>query len=322
MAGSNRNSPGTDTFQWSPEYNDILGSIALTDTVDVEWDKLRDIIKHKVTEVPVFSWVSRKFLTEMDLQNISLFEDNKDPPPHPPAFMPTVLQNGGLKLPPFPPRHQSTLASFEIPVNYMNDEQTAQMKQYIFDQLDQFELNPPFTIQRVCELCVDPKKHYKVIGKYLRAVEKALLVTSTWDSFPPLKDSDLTNPTRSMTVSVSDTQSMPATPLFSPIPFLHTDARSKSRSPPPSPLALTPAVAPEPLETKALGLGLVDELDAPGPGHMSEHPTALTSVTSVEEGKQGTPIIQSLESRFVKAEDAAESEDTMAVDENKENTRT
>ncbi|KAL0580259.1 hypothetical protein V5O48_001764 [Marasmius crinis-equi] len=287
----------------STEHDEILNTIATTDTVDVEWDKLREIIKHKIS------------------QNILLFQENRDPPPHPPAFMPTTTINGGLKLPPFPPRHQSTLASFEIPVNYMNDEQTAQMKQYIFDQLDQFESNPPFTIQRVCELCVAPKKNYKAIGKYLRAVEKSLLVTSTWDSFPPLKATEIANPTRSMTVSVSNTQSTPSTPLFSPIPFLHTDIRrSKSRSPPPSPLNLAVAGGPEPLETKSLGLGLVDELDAPGPGHMSEHPTALTSVTSVdEEGKSGAPIVQSLESRFVKAEDT---EEAMAVDENKENTRT
>ncbi|EEB86917.1 hypothetical protein MPER_15963, partial [Moniliophthora perniciosa FA553] len=76
------------------------------------------------------------------------------------------------------------------------------------------------------------------------------------------------------------------------------------------------------LETKALGL--VDELDDPGPGHMSEHPIALTSVTSVEEGKEGTPIVQSLEERFVKSSGSESKEqgdeDAMVVDENKENT--
>ena len=44
--------------------------------------------------------------------------------------------------------------------------------------------NAPFTIQRICELCIRPQDHYKAVGKYLRAVEKTLLVTSTWDSFP------------------------------------------------------------------------------------------------------------------------------------------
>ncbi|KAF9264753.1 PPP4R2-domain-containing protein, partial [Marasmius fiardii PR-910] len=297
--------PHTDeALQWLPEYDAVLTTIASTDSVAVEWVKLRAIIKHKISE------------------NITLFQENREPPPPPPAFVPTPLQSGGLKLPPFPPRRQSPLTSFEIPVNYMNDEQAAQMKQYIFDQLDQFESNPPFTIQRVCELCIDPKRHYKAIGKYLRAVEKSLLVTSTWDSFPPLQESDLNNPTRSLTVSASTAQSTPSTPLFSPIAFLHADARrSRSRSPPPSPLNLAVSGGPEPLETKSLGLGLVDELDAPGPGHMSEHPTALSAVTSIEDKKEGTPIIESLESRFVKAGASMHSEDSMVVDENKENAR-
>ncbi|KAI8993607.1 PPP4R2-domain-containing protein [Pilobolus umbonatus] len=41
----------------------------------------------------------------------------------------------------------------------------------------------PFTIQRLCELVLEPKKYYKMYIKYLRAVEKVLLVTSYWDDF-------------------------------------------------------------------------------------------------------------------------------------------
>lgn len=160
---------------------------------------------------------------------------------------------------------------------------------------------PPFTIQRICELTLYPRKHYKYLGKYLRAVERALLITSTIDAFPiiPPEDSESSSALAGSLREVT-------TPLFSPIPFLHEDARrSRSRSPPMSPLQLPTASGAsnpnsEPLSlgpsAVALGanpssgglessevsaLGLVDELDDPSPGHLSERPTALTSTTSI-----------------------------------------
>jgi len=30
----------------------------------------------------------------------------------------------------------------------------------------------PFTIQRLCELLIDPMKHYKTMEKFMRAIEK------------------------------------------------------------------------------------------------------------------------------------------------------
>lgn len=51
------------------------------------------------------------------------------------------------------------------------------------------------------------------------------------------------------------------------------------------------------LGLESSGLGLVDEMDDPRPGHMSDHPTALSSVTSVGEGSS----VKSLEDRFVKS---------------------
>ena len=162
-------------------------------------------------------------------------------------------------------------------------------------------------------------------------------MTSTWESFPPLTQSELQSAGRSAIMLGSTLQSAPSTPLFSPIPFLHDDARrSKSRSPPPTPFTLNPTVPleNEPAEIKALGL--VDELDDPSPGHMSDHPTALTSVTTVSDTPATTsgsrPFLGSLEQRFVKSE----TEDTpmdvsastpptdpeaMELDEDKENTK-
>ncbi|KAJ7109240.1 PPP4R2-domain-containing protein [Mycena epipterygia] len=270
--------------------NVVLEDIASSDTLTApEWPELREIIKRKID------------------QNIELFLSGPGRPAPPAHFLPIASASGGLKLAPFPPRKPVVPA----PVNYMTPEQAAEMKESVFALLDQFESNPPFTIQRVCELCVYPKQNYTSVGKYLRAVEKSLLVTSTYDSFPPLTDSEKDTTVRTM-ASIGST-SAPPTPLFSPIPFLHDDARrSKSRSPPPSPLILANIgeAHPDPLETKALGL--VDELDDPSPGHMSEHPVALTSVTTSD----GRHYLDSLEARFVR------SQEDMAVDDDKENTET
>jgi serine/threonine-protein phosphatase 4 regulatory subunit 2 len=146
---------------------------------------------------------------------------------------------------------------------------------------------------------VNPRKHYKSVGKYLRAVERAVLVTSTWEMFPPLSTAEeeySVNPASASSSSLRDA----TTPIFSPIPFLHDDARSRS----PSPMSIPPPTqrnAPSP-ETRALGL--VDELDNPKPGHLSDHPKPLSAVTDLS-------AVAPLKERFVASD---------ADKENKEST--
>jgi serine/threonine-protein phosphatase 4 regulatory subunit 2 len=76
-------------------------------------------------------------------------------------------------------------------------------------------------------------------------------------------------------------------------------------------------------------LGLVDEMDDPSPGHMSDHPTPLSSVTTMPDAaKSSRPFLGSLDQRFVKSEDTMDvttqtptESDSMEMDEDKENAK-
>lgn len=52
------------------------------------------------------------------------------------------------------------------------------MKKVLIEKLDSFAA-APFTIQRISELLSDPRKQYSRIDKFMRAVEKTILVVST-----------------------------------------------------------------------------------------------------------------------------------------------
>nr|CAG4636456.1 EOG090X0BWU [Eubosmina coregoni]SVE70018.1 EOG090X0BWU [Eubosmina coregoni] len=54
------------------------------------------------------------------------------------------------------------------------------MRDKILVQFDSFNC-APFTIQRLCELLCAPRKHYKRTDKFMRGIEKNLLVVSTVD---------------------------------------------------------------------------------------------------------------------------------------------
>lgn len=188
----------------------------------------------------------------------------------------------------------------------MTKAEAEEAKAGIFAQLDEFEeyaaplfvpepcpdlpigRNAPFTIQRVCELCIRPQEHYKAVGKYLRAIEKSLLVTSTWDSFPNPVSGEAKANGHTITPLSTGLISTPTTPIFSPIPFLHSDARARSKSRSPPQMSLNEPNDAEP------AFGRVDELDDPRPGHLSDAPTPISSTTT---------IATTLQDRFVKGED-------------------
>lgn len=115
-------------------------------------------------------------------------------------------------------------------------------------------------------------------------------MTSTWDSFPnPVNSEARVNgngPTTTPLPLVPP--STPTTPVFSPIPFLHSDARARSKSISP------PRTSPSDQSDVEPAFGRVDELDDPRPGHLSDSPTPISSTTTVA---------TTLQDRFVRGED-------------------
>lgn len=73
-----------------------------------------------------------------------MFLASTTPPPPPQSFNPTLLQTGGLRLPPFPPRQHGNINMIDAPLSYMNEEQARHTKGYVFDQLDSFDLYDSF----------------------------------------------------------------------------------------------------------------------------------------------------------------------------------
>lgn len=62
------------------------------------------------------------------------------------------------------------------------------MKNALLEELDLFNA-APFTVQRICELLTDPRKQYSRIDKFMRAIEKNLLVVSTVEPGRKRRDS-------------------------------------------------------------------------------------------------------------------------------------
>lgn len=71
--------------------------------------------------------------------------------------------NPGIEIPPYPNVD---------PFNYDI------MKNSLLERLDSFT-SAPFTVQRLCELLTFPRKQYNRIDKFMRAIEKNILVVST-----------------------------------------------------------------------------------------------------------------------------------------------
>ena len=65
-----------------------------------------------------------------------------------------------------------------------------------------FPIAPPYTIQRLAELILNPTAHYRTLPSYLRALDRVISVFSTVDTFP-LPVSDANNDSNSFLASSS-----------------------------------------------------------------------------------------------------------------------
>lgn len=82
-----------------------------------------------------------------------------------------------------------------------------------------FSSYPPYTIQRLAELILRPKLHYKSLSKYLRAVEKTVMVTSTTEDFKVFD-------TNSCDQKINDND--PNIPNLTPVSWIYSDENESS----------------------------------------------------------------------------------------------
>ncbi|KAG0088235.1 hypothetical protein BGZ92_006465 [Podila epicladia] len=113
---------------------------------------------------------------------------------------PTVSSNGPATPPRMVPVSKETLI-LETPAGY---------HARITQLLNTFT-SAPFTIQRVCELLDNPTEHHSSLIKYLRAVEKVLMITSSINQFsnpayngPSALDGDLDSSEKKLSSSNGD----------------------------------------------------------------------------------------------------------------------
>lgn len=207
-----------------------LKRIALSNAWDPQlatWSQLQSVIRARIQRVSfslhyldraclsdLIGTLHAQHFTEFESQEAALFDKALDPP-----WTLTADQVSSLK--------DDTIALLQR-----------------FDDPDK----PPFTLQRLAELAWTPKPYYASLPKYVRAVQRCLLVCSSQSDFPPEEalstlpsaqlhpsithplggDTTLTMRGRSTSNSSESSDSaslasasLPSTPLLSPIPWLN-----------------------------------------------------------------------------------------------------
>jgi serine/threonine-protein phosphatase 4 regulatory subunit 2 len=282
----------SSSFEWKDEHQTLLEQIATDNEFNADWKTLRDVLKHRIHQ-NVTDYFESPATPRRNSTEAPTVAEPSPPGSGTVTLAPSPLQASaqGLVIPPFPPRPPSKHSDVRVYKSLLEPEEAREAEKKTLQLLDQFEENPPFTIQRVCELALNPREHYRSVGKYLRAVERSLLVTSTWDQYTRdtyALDDSTTNPSA---IVSNESLRHATTPLFSPIPF-HPDNQDTegepSSTPPMSPFTLE-TKRPLPEEIGPAALGRVDEMDDPTPGHdhMADHPTAISAVTDLSKPPPG-----------------------------------
>lgn len=76
--------------------------------------------------------------------------------------------------------HKDDPCEHHAPFPNVENTKFIEMRQRILDAFQRFS-GAPFTVQRICELVTQPKKHYTQCDKFLRGIEKNVMVVSTVD---------------------------------------------------------------------------------------------------------------------------------------------
>lgn len=109
------------------------------------------------------------------------------------------------------------------------------MKSNLLERLESFA-NAPFTVQRICELLTSPRKEYNRVDKFMRAIEKNILVVSTREPGPIARRGETGDGMVNGSVeedAASVTQQQPPPPPPSPSPSLSPSQLPSSPSQPP-----------------------------------------------------------------------------------------
>ncbi|KAI0397474.1 hypothetical protein F5Y17DRAFT_415627 [Xylariaceae sp. FL0594] len=112
-----------------------------------------------------------------------------------------------------------------------------------------FPTYPPHTIQRIAELAVNPKQHYKTLTSYLHALDRVVHVTSGINIYPlPLAYTEVPGSLENTGLDITARSSSWAAPgsdealggaLLTPIPWIQHHRRSSADSPTPATQAAT-----------------------------------------------------------------------------------
>jgi len=143
----------------------------------------------------VFPWVSVRKLYLKKLQNVI-------------NNLPSSLSMSGIE-------NLNSSSSFSLNNTSNNESINIQLiKERIVERMQSFT-SAPFTIQRISELLLKPTNHYNRVDKYLRGLEKCIMVVTTVDpqGSKIFLELGLTNGTMSNSISPAATPTRPLTPI-------------------------------------------------------------------------------------------------------------
>lgn len=147
----------------------------------------------------------------------------------------------------------SSSSGIVINQNTANDANSIQLiKDRIIERMKSFS-NAPFTIQRICELLLKPNNHYNRVDKFLRGLEKCIMVVTTVDpnGNKIFMENMLTNGISSNPSTPLITPTRPITPVevlketSNDSSVLNTPVKDSQEIPPTSESILKPVIEPK-----------------------------------------------------------------------------